>query len=295
MVVTKYDFSKPSKFAKNHIAGFRNIYEYFCKTSSIILETLMRSEVVIEIQNIREMPYEGYIKTLKDPVAIGVIRAQELQGDILMEFPPNIALEIIDKTLGGNVDAFSMERNLTEIEAAIIYNLMKNLMTPLKEAWGQAYNITPIVEKFFTTTKLINMTRLNDTIIMIEINVVVGKAQGCMKFCIPYETIKHIVNKIDIKSWLFTDVEPNSPEKIQKIEQKVELSKVDIHAVLGETKLQLKDIKELQVGDVITLDTNIKSELGLYIDGVKRYKARPGTKNKKLAVKITETIKKVDE
>ena len=44
MAITRYDFSKPSKFAKNHIAGFRNIYEYFCKTSSIILETLLRNE-----------------------------------------------------------------------------------------------------------------------------------------------------------------------------------------------------------------------------------------------------------
>ena len=217
-MVTKYDFSKPSKFAKNHIAGFRNIYEYFCKTSSIMLENLLRNEVVVEISDIKEMPYEGYIKTLRDPVAIGVIRAQELQGDILMEFPPNIAFEIIDKTLGGNVDAKPAERNLTEIEAAIIYNLMKNLMTPLKEAWGQAYNISPVVEKFFATTKLINMTRLNDTIIMIEIKITVGNQSGLMKFCIPYETIKAIINKIDIKSWLFTEVEPNSPEKIKKIE-----------------------------------------------------------------------------
>ncbi len=295
MAVTRYDFSKPSKFAKNHIAGFRNIYEYFCKTSSIILETLLRNEVIVEIENIKEMPYEGYIKTLKDPVAIGVIRAQELQGDILMEFPPNIAIEIIDKTLGGNVEAKPTQRNLTEIEAAIIYNLMKNLMTPLKEAWGQAYNITPIVEKFFTTTKLINMTRLNDTIIMIEIKLVVGQQSGNMKFCIPYETIKGIINKIDIKSWLFTEVEPNSPEKVQKIEEKVELSKVDVHVVLGETKLRLSDIKDLQVGDVITLNTNIKSELPIFIDGVKRYKARPGKKNNKMAIKITETIRKEDE
>lgn len=295
MAVTRYDFSKPSKFAKNHIAGFRNIYEYFCKTSSIILETLLRNEVIVEIENIKEMPYEGYIKTLKDPVAIGVIRAQELQGDILMEFPPNIAIEIIDKTLGGNVEAKPTQRNLTEIEAAIIYNLMKNLMTPLKEAWGQAYNITPMVEKFFTTTKLINMTRLNDTIIMIEIRLVVGQQSGNMKFCIPYETIKGIINKIDIKSWLFTEVEPNSPEKVQKIEEKVELSKVDVHVVLGETKLRLSDIKDLQVGDVITLNTNIKSELPIFIDGVKRYKARPGKKNNKMAIKITETIRKEDE
>ena len=295
MAITRYDFSKPSKFAKNHIAGFRNIYEYFCKTSSIILETLLRSEVTVEIENIKEMPYEGYIKTLRDPIAIGVIRAQELQGDILMEFPPNIAFEIIDKTLGGNVDSNPTQRNLTEIEAAIIYNIMKNLMTPLKEAWGQAYNIVPVVEKFFTTTKLINMTRLNDTIIMIEINLKVGKEAGLMKFCIPYETIKSIVGKIDIKSWLFTEVEPNSPEKIKKIEEKVELSKVDIHVVLGETKLRLSDIRDLQVGDVIALNTNIKSELSVFIDGVKRYKARPGTKNKKMAIKITETIRKEDE
>lgn len=295
MAITRYDFSKPSKFAKNHIAGFRNIYEYFCKTSSIILETLLRSEVTVEIENIKEMPYEGYIKTLRDPIAIGVIRAQELQGDILMEFPPNIAFEIIDKTLGGNVESNPTQRNLTEIEAAIIYNIMKNLMTPLKEAWGQAYNIVPVVEKFFTTTKLINMTRLNDTIIMIEINLKVGKEAGLMKFCIPYETIKSIVGKIDIKSWLFTEVEPNSPEKIKRIEEKVELSKVDIHVVLGETKLRLSDIRDLQVGDVIALNTNIKSELSVFIDGVKRYKARPGTKNKKMAVKITETIRKEDE
>lgn len=295
MAITRYDFSKPSKFAKNHIAGFRNIYEYFCKTSSIILETLLRNEVIVEIENIKEMPYEGYIKTLKDPVAIGVIRAQELQGDILMEFPPNIAMEIIDKTLGGNVEAKPTERNLTEIEAAIIFNLMKNLMTPLKEAWGQAYNITPVVEKFFTTTKLINMTKLNDTIIMIVIKLTVGQQSGNMKFCIPYETIKGIIGKIDIKSWLFTEVEPNSPEKIQKIEEKVELSKVDIHVVLGETRLKLRDIKDLQPGDVITLNTSVKSELAVMIDGVKRYKARPGAKNNKMAIKITETIRKEDE
>lgn len=294
-MVTKYDFSKPSKFAKNHIAGFRNIFEYFCKTSSIILEGLMRSEVIVEIENIREMPYEGYIKTLRDPVAIGVIRAKELQGDILVEFPPNIALEIIDKTLGGNVKANTKERMLTEIESAIIYNLIKNLMGPLKEAWGQAYVITPVVEKFFTTTKLINMTKLNDTIVCIDIKLVIGDDEGFMRFCIPYETIKAIINKIDIKSWLFTEVEPNSPEKVERLESKVELSKVDIDVILGDTTLAMKDIKELQVGDVITLDNSIKSELSVFVEGIKRFKCVPGTKEKKMAVKITEVVRKEDE
>jgi flagellar motor switch protein FliM len=58
MAITRYDFSKPSKFAKNHIAGFRNIYEYFCKTSSIILETLLRNEVIVEISDTVEISDE---------------------------------------------------------------------------------------------------------------------------------------------------------------------------------------------------------------------------------------------
>ena len=52
----------------------------------------------------------------------------------------------------------------------------------------------------------------------IEIKLIIGKDSGYLRFCIPYETIKGIINKIDIKSWLFTDVEPNSPEKIEKID-----------------------------------------------------------------------------
>ena len=139
------------------------------------------------------------------------------------------------------------------------------------------------------------MTRLNDTIIMIEIKVAVGNEIGVMKFCIPYETIKVIINKIDIKSWLFTEVEPNSPEKVKKIEEKLELSKVELNVILGETRLKVSDIRDLQPGDVIALNTNIKAELPVFIDGVKRYKARPGTKNKKLAIRITETLRKEDE
>ena len=66
LIVTKYDFSKPSKFAKNHIAGFRNIFEYFCKTSSIILETMLRQEVIVEIENSEENILPSGFKLLDD-------------------------------------------------------------------------------------------------------------------------------------------------------------------------------------------------------------------------------------
>jgi flagellar motor switch protein FliM len=131
--------------------------------------------------------------------------------------------------------------------------------------------------------------------VCIDIKLIIGDDEGFMRFCIPYETIKAIISKIDIKSWLFTEVEPNSPEKVERIESKVELSKVDVDVILGDTTLSIQDITELQVGDVITLDNHIKSELPVYVEGIKRFKCVPGVKEKKMAVKITEIVRKEDE
>jgi hypothetical protein len=42
-------------------------------------------------------------------------------------------------------------------------------------------------------------------------------------------------------------------------------------------------------------DNSIKSELSVFVEGIKRFKCVPGTKEKKMAVKITEVIRKEDE
>ena len=59
--------------------------------------------------------------------------------------------------------------------------------------------------------------------------------------------------------------------------------------------LSMQDITELQVGDVITLDNSIKSELSVFVEGIKRFKCVPGVKEKRLAVKLTEVVRKEEE
>ena len=45
------------------------------------------------------------------------------------------------------------------------------------------------------------------------------------------------------------------------------------------------------VGDIIRLDTKVDSELEVFVGSIRKFKAVPGTEDKKYAARITEVIR----
>ncbi len=68
------------------------------------------------------------------------------------------------------------------------------------------------------------------------------------------------------------------------------LSKISIpvNSTLGETTLTTREINELEVGDVVTLNTSLKSAVPLKISKLLTLLCQPGIKNKKLAVRLAD-------
>ena len=77
----------------------------------------------------------------------------------------------------------------------------------------------------------------------------------------------------------------------ESLEERVEVAKVPITAILGEASLSVEDLMELQTGDVITLDTMRDSDFPVYVGHLKRFRAKPGIKNKRKAIQITEIVR----
>ena len=68
-----------------------------------------------------------------------------------------------------------------------------------------------------------------------------------------------------------------------------------IKVVLGRSIVNVRDILNLQKGDVITLDKSIDSELEIYVGNKVKFYCYPGLKKNKVAVKITRIEKRGDE
>ena len=57
---------------------------------------------------------------------------------------------------------------------------------------------------------------------------------------------------------------------------------MDLNAVLGQAEITVKDFLELNVGDVINLNTNIEEPIGVYVEEQLTYIGKPGLTWQKL-------------
>ena len=59
---------------------------------------------------------------------------------------------------------------------------------------------------------------------------------------------------------------------------------------LGHTKISVRELLELQLRDVIKLDTGIDEELNVMVGSDTKFKGRPGLFGSKISVQITSIV-----
>jgi flagellar motor switch protein FliM len=68
-----------------------------------------------------------------------------------------------------------------------------------------------------------------------------------------------------------------------------------LHAILDDTYATVKDVVNLQVGDVIRIDHNLNKPLTMKIEHMPKLKGMIGTQGNKYAVKITEILREDED
>jgi flagellar motor switch protein FliM len=63
-----------------------------------------------------------------------------------------------------------------------------------------------------------------------------------------------------------------------------------VQVMLGGTEIHIKELVDLNVGDVIRLDRRVQEDLLVCVNGRPKFYCRPGTVRKNLAVYVTDDV-----
>ena len=66
---------------------------------------------------------------------------------------------------------------------------------------------------------------------------------------------------------------------------------VPVKAILGRSQVSVNDFLNLQVGDIIRLDSRVDSEMDVFVGNIQKFKALPGSSKDNYAVRITSVIR----
>ena len=98
--VKVYDFARPSKFSKEHLRTLEIIFEHYGRLLSTNLPVYLRKNVQVEVMNSEAVTYMEFSNALSNPVLLGIVNFDPLEGNIIVEMASQLGFTIVDRMLG---------------------------------------------------------------------------------------------------------------------------------------------------------------------------------------------------
>ena len=209
----------------------------------------------------------------------------------MIELAAQLGFAMIDRMLGGAGDPLEKNREYTEIEMTIIEKMMVVCMQLMREPWRNVIDINPMMERIETNSQFAQIIAPNDMIAIVTLNVKIGEVEGFMNVCLPFFTLESVMDKLNTKFWYANMQEQNDEDFEEYIGALIKRVDVPVKAVLGKTNITVTDFVNLQVGDIIRLDTEVEQDLNVYVGNIKKFTALPGTSKDRNAVRVTSVIR----
>lgn len=289
--IKNYDFARPSKFSKDHLRTLEIIFENYGRLLSTNLPAYLRKNVQVEVMNAEATTYSEFSNALSNPVLLGVVNFAPLDGNVIIELAANLGFTIVDRMLGGFGNPLEKNREFTEIELVILERIMEVCTNLLIEPWESVMAIEPRLERIETNSQFAQFISPSEMTAIVTLNIKIGDVEGLMNICIPYSCVEGVIDRLNTKYWYSAMKDDLSGKYQDAIQGVIDYAKIPVRAMLGRSSISVNDFANLQVGDIIKLDTKVDDALDVYVGNIKKFTALPGATSKAYAVRVTSVIR----
>ncbi len=288
--VKNYDFARPSKFSKEHLRTLEIIFEHYGRLLSTNLPVYLRKSVQVEVMNSEAVTYSEFSNALSNPVLLGIVDMEPLNGNIVLEMASNLGYTAVDRMLGGFGMPLDKSREFSEIELLIIERIMTVGVELLREPWQNVVEIHPRLERIETNSQFAQFISPSEMIALVTLNIRIGDVEGLMNICLPFMTLEAVMDKLNTKYWYSNIKRDDEVEYTEAIQSLIARAPVPIKAYLGKSTVSIQDFTNLQIGDIIRLDSKVDKELDVYVGSIRKFTALPGANGNQYAVRVTSVI-----
>lgn len=284
--VKVYDFKRAMRYSKEQLRSITRIHENFARLLTTYLSSQLRTYVQIEIDLVDQVTYHEFIASIPSRTVLNVFSVQPMAGKMVMEINPQVTYAVLERMLGGQGDPSNRNGTLTEIETVLMKKVFARAFNLYTDAWENIEKIKVNWEGIESNPQFIQIASPNDTVIIIVLHTTIGEITGRMTLCLPHLILEPVLPKLTSHQWLSSMVKTNAPTQ-DKLKQNLDTVQIPVIAELGRATLPISDLLNLQVGDVIGIETG---KLQVKVGQFTRFLGNPGVQKGHYAVQIDQII-----
>jgi len=294
--VSPYDFKRPERVGKEQMRALQTMHEGFGRNFGAALSAMLRSIVEVKLTSVDQLTYSEFVFSLENPTCFNLLKADPLEGNLILDINPSILYPIIDRLLGGGREGGPLARRpLTEIELRLVSRISGLFLDELHHAWENVLDLKLEVVQVESNPQLVQIVPPNEVVVLISFELTVGEIRGMINLCIPYNSIERIGGKLSANSWSAYRRPQPTPQSIEKIGGALRSSLVELKVQLAQTQIGTGELISLTVGDIITTQKDVQRPLLVSVEGVPKFRARIGAFKGHKAICIEEAVQNPTE
>ncbi|ELB2781399.1 flagellar motor switch protein FliM [Vibrio alginolyticus] len=285
-----FDFSSQDRIVRGRMPTLELINERFARHMRISLFNMLRKTAEVSINGVQMMKFGEYQNTLYVPTSLNIVRFRPLKGTALITMEARLVFILVENFFGGDgrFHAKIEGREFTPTERRIIQLLLKIVFEDYKEAWSPVMGVEFEYLDSEVNPSMANIVSPTEVIVVSSFHIEVDGGGGDFHVVMPYSMVEPIRELLDAgvqSDKMETDVRWSSA-----LREEIMDCPVNFRVNLLEKDISLRDLMELQPGDIIPIE--MPEHATMFVEDLPTYRVKMGRSEDKLAVQISEEIER---
>jgi flagellar motor switch protein FliM len=290
--IENYDFRHPVFLSEIELRRLRLLHEDFIRYLGARLALFLRMECGLKMAQLTTTTYAKFTDSLPNPTHICLFKAEPLSGVGILDINPRLALTLADRMLGGRGHSVKTDRYLTEIEVALLEDILQIIFEEWCGQWKNEQELRPVIIGHENNGRFLQTSPKDAIILVLALEVSFGDCSEKIQIGVPYYTIEPLVRKMQARRQ--KDNAVSSTEKRATWFGAYDHITVPVRAEWDAFEVSLREIASLRVGDVIELPSALLQQTRILLNGTPKFIGTVGLDADRTAVQITRKLSSPD-
>lgn len=290
--VEPYDFRNPAFLSEAELRRLRLLHEDFIRYLSARLSLYLRMEFGLKMAKLTTVTYSKFTDSLPNPTHLSLFKVDPMIGVGILDINPRLALTIADRLLGGRGHSVKAERYLTEIEIALIEDVILIMLEEWCGQWKSEQELHPAIIGHENNGRFLQTSPRDAIMLALALECNFGDCSEQIQIGVPYYMIEPVVKRMQARRQKDTAVTPTV--KRAEWHAAYEGVMVPIRAEWDALELTIREVANFRVGDVIEMRPEICAETRIVLNDTPKFTGTVGLDTDRVAVQITKKIASED-
>jgi len=282
VTIEAVDFRNPTFLAEGELRRLRSLHQEFVRAVASRLSSLLRSELALNLGKFETQSCEAFIDALKNPSQISLFRVNPLNGVGFIELPPKLATALTNRILGGREPAENQDAYLTEIEIALLEDVIAIITAEWCEQWHDEVAMSAHLIGHETNPRFIQAAAKSAMMLVVGVDVAFGRCEEVIQIAVPLSMIEPMIKRLNAAR----ERDSQRTERNTTWRNSYDDIAIPVHAEMIAARMTVAALLKLKKGDVIELPASALEATQINVAGAVRFTARAGQQNGHIAVQI---------